>query len=365
VRSKKLHSLCLPLAAVLLLLLSSAALAGAAGSADGTAQAPGALSAKSAVLMAADTGEVLFEKDARTPRPMASTTKLMTALIACEANTPDRTIRVTDELSKTEGTCMGLKEGETVTLQALVTGAMLASGNDAANAIAVMLSGSPGTFANKMNVRARQLGMDDTHFVTPSGLDADGHEATAYDMALLGRAAAENQALASICATKSAKVSAGERTIYLSNHNRLLREYPGCAGLKTGYTKKAGRCLVTAARRKGVTLVCVTLSAPNDWADHKKLLDYGFAQMENRAGKSEDYTLAVVGGDSETVTLECPQTPILPNNVTAECVPLLRPFEYAPIAKGRIAGEVRYYSNGELICSLPLITTREVRGKRT
>jgi D-alanyl-D-alanine carboxypeptidase/D-alanyl-D-alanine carboxypeptidase (penicillin-binding protein 5/6) len=315
--------------------------------------------------MVADTGEVVFEKAAHEPRPMASTTKIMTALLACEAKTPDRTILVTDALSKTEGTSMGLKAGEKVTIQALVNGAMLASGNDAANAIAMVLGGSMDAFAEKMNARAHQLGMNDTQFVTPSGLDTEEHHSTAYDMALLGRAAIANQALARVCATKSAKVMAGERTIYLTNHNRLLREYPGCIGLKTGFTKKAGRCLVTAARRKGITLVCVTLSAPNDWSDHKKMLDYGFAQMEKRAGEKGEFSLAIVGGEVETVALECLQVPILPKDTVAEYIALMRPFEYAPITKGKIVGELQYYANGKLVCSLPLITTKEVRGKKS
>jgi len=343
----------------LVLIFSSAALAG--GADGGKAAAPGSISAKSAVLTVAETGEILYEKSAREPRPMASTTKLMTALLACEENTPGREIIVTEAVSRTEGTRMGLKAGESVPLEALVTGAMLASGNDAANAIAIMLDGSLEAFAERMNARAARLGMKDTRFVTPSGLDAEGHVSTAYDMALLGRAALENQTLAAVCAAKSAKVKIEERAVYLTNHNRLLREYPGCVGLKTGFTKKAGRCLVTAARRRGITLICVTLSAPGDWSDHKKLLDYGFRELESRVGERGQYSLTVVGGERKTVRLECPQMPPLPKNVAAEAVPLIRPFEYAPIPRGAIMGELRYYADGKLICSLPLITVKETR----
>jgi len=254
------------------------------------------VSAKSAVLMVAETGEVLYGKAEHEQRSMASTTKIMTALLACEENTPKHETRVTEAMNQVEGTGMGLKTGETVTLEALVWGAMLASGNDAANAIAIMLDGSLEAFAKKMNARAAQLNMQNTNFVTPSGLDAKEHYSTAYDMALLGSAALKNKMFSEICSTKNMKVAVGERSIYLSNHNRILREYPGCIGIKTGFTKKSGRCLVTAASRNGITLVCVTLSAPSDWSDHKKLLNFGFQQMESRAGKKQQYSLTVVGG---------------------------------------------------------------------
>jgi D-alanyl-D-alanine carboxypeptidase/D-alanyl-D-alanine carboxypeptidase (penicillin-binding protein 5/6) len=321
------------------------------------------LSALSAVLMLAETGEVLYSKAGKSKLPMASTTKLMTALIACEADTPGKTIRMSEELCTVEGSGMGLKAGDEISLRGLVLGAMLASGNDAANAIAVMLGGTQERFAAMMNRRAKELGMVNTLFVTPSGLDAPGHCSTAYDMALLARAALENPILLQICASKSAVVRLSGREIRLSNHNRLLREYEGCLGLKTGFTKKAGRCLVSAARRGGLTLVCVTLNAPSDWTDHKRLLDYGFALLDERAEEIPKLSLNVVGGREASVELECPQKPPLGAGA-ASCVALVRPFEYAPIAKGILCGELRYYSKaGKLIISLPLVTSKEVRGK--
>ncbi|MCL2023411.1 MAG: D-alanyl-D-alanine carboxypeptidase [Oscillospiraceae bacterium] len=313
------------------------------------------VSARAAVLMVAETGEILFEKNAREKRSMASTTKIMTALLACEENTPERKITVTDNMNRVEGTSMGLKTGDKVTLEALTIGALLASGNDAANAIAIGLAGNLDKFAIEMNARAMQIGMENTNFVTPSGLDHKEHYTTAYDMALLGATAIENPAFARICTKKSAKVAVDDRAAHYNNHNRLLREYQGCIGMKTGFTKKSGRCLVTAARRRGATLICVTLNASSDWSDHKKLLDFGFAALEKRVGESDEYALPLVGGKKKFVTLKPAQTPTLPKKGKPVVVPLIRPFEYAPVKKGAVAGELQYWIGGELVARVGLV----------
>ena len=195
---------------------------------------------------------------------------------------------------------MGLREGDSVSLNGLATGMLLASGNDAANAAAVKIAGSIEKFSGLMNQKAKELGMENSHFVTPSGLPNDDHYSTAADMALLARHALQNERFAAICTKSSAKLSFGNPPFdrWLYNHNRLLEDYPGCIGIKTGFTKKAGRCLVSAARRDGVTLICVTLSDPNDWRDHAALLDTGFAQTEKRelSVSTQDISLDVVGG---------------------------------------------------------------------
>ena len=230
------------------------------------------VSAASAILVDAETGRVLYEKDAHTQRLIASTTKLMTALVAVES-TPDleRVISVKPEY-QAEGSSMYLRPGEKVSLQDLLYGLLLASGNDAALAIAGGCAGDVDTFVDWMNQRAQALGMKDTHFANPNGLDAPEHYSTAYDMALLARAVLEQETLKEMVATRS--IQAAGRS--LTNHNKLLWRYEGCGGMKTGYTDAAGRTLVSCATRGEQTLICVTLKAPDDWGDHAKLFDYGF-----------------------------------------------------------------------------------------
>lgn len=230
------------------------------------------VSASSAILVDAQSGRVLFERDAHTQRRIASTTKLLTALVAVES-TPDlsRTVTITAE-HWAEGTSMYLEPGEELTLEELLYGLLLRSGNDAALAVATCCAGDVDTFVDWMNQWAQDLGMENSHFVNPNGLDEEGHYSTAYDMALLARAVLGNETLREIVATKSA-TKAGRS---LSNHNKLLWQYEGCTGMKTGYTTGAGRTLVSSAVRDGRTLVCVTLNDPNDWEDHANLFDYGF-----------------------------------------------------------------------------------------
>ena len=213
---------------------------------------------------------------------MASTTKIMTALIAVQSEQLDDVVEITKEMIEVEGSSIYLKAGEKLTLRSLVVGLLLESGNDAANAIAITLAGSKEAFADKMNEVAASLGMKNTHFVTPSGLDDDEHYTTAYDMALLGSAAMRCPEFAAIACRQSMTIDfvepAVRRTFY--NHNRLLLEMDGCSGVKTGFTKKSGRCLVSSCERDGILLIAVTLNDPDDWNDHKKMMDYGFSQVE-------------------------------------------------------------------------------------
>ncbi|HQD73306.1 MAG TPA: serine hydrolase, partial [Clostridiales bacterium] len=203
------------------------------------------ISAKAAVLMCADTGEVLFSLNKDLRLPMASTTKIMTALIALEDPSPMREIKVTKEMVAVEGTSMGLLPDDTISLYTLAAGMLLESGNDAANVTAYAIAGGLNEFAKLMNKKAKELGLKNTNFVTPSGLDADKHYSTAYDLALLGAAAIKNPLFKEICSQKSMKVEFGNPPYprWLYNHNRLLSSYEGTIGIKTGYTKKSGRCL--------------------------------------------------------------------------------------------------------------------------
>ena len=326
------------------------------------------LSARSAVLIDADTGQVLFGRNHETPMPVASTTKIMTALLLLEAGGPDVSFRVTEEMVRVEGTSMGLRAGDSVTRYALAAGMLMASGNDAANAAAIHLAGSVPAFAAIMNARARGIGMANTNFVTPSGLDAPGHLSTALDMALLGAEAIRNPLFREISSQSAMRVSFGSppelRT--LRNHNRLVRELPGCIGLKTGFTRAAGRTLVSAVERNGRTLVAVTLNAPNDWRDHKRMFEYGFAQYYEIALDDPSVPVArlpVTGGALSHAGVILANAPTAfvrtrPHHVRREL--LLRPFEYAPLAAGRVVGTARYYDGEVLLAEAPLIVQGNV-----
>jgi D-alanyl-D-alanine carboxypeptidase/D-alanyl-D-alanine carboxypeptidase (penicillin-binding protein 5/6) len=236
---------------------------------------------------------------------------------------------------------------------------MLSSGNDAANTAAIAHAGSLSAFGDKMNEKAAQIGMKNTHFVTPSGLDAENHYSTAYDMALLTAYALNNPTFCKIAGSASAAVTYGNppyrRT--LKNHNRLLTSYEGCIGVKTGFTKKSGRCLVSAATRNGATLICVTLSAPDDWQDHKNLLDYGFSQMEEKEIPSQSLSLPVVGGTSDNVTLQSQSLLLsLPKGIQNNLViqRQVSPFVYAPLSSGQKVGEVAVMYEGKTVTKIPL-----------
>ena len=230
------------------------------------------VSATAAVLMDADMGQVLYEKNGDRQMLIASTTKIMTALVALERASPADVITVKQE-HMIEGSSMYLKPGERVTVEELLYGLLLCSGNDAAEALADGCGGTA-SFVRRMNSLAGELGMEDTSFENPSGLDGQAHYSTARDMARLAAYAAGNHTFVRLCSTRS--VTIGGRT--MTNHNRLLRAVPGCIGMKTGYTRAAGRTLVSAAERDGRRLVAVTLQDGNDWADHAALYDWGFAQ---------------------------------------------------------------------------------------
>ena len=327
------------------------------------------VSAQSAVVLTADTGTVLFEKDGHTPRPVASTTKIMTALLALEAaqEQGDPLVDITQEMVAVEGSSMGLQAGDSISLTGLAAGMLLASGNDAANAAALYLDGSLESFAARMNQRAAALGMEDTHFVTPSGLDGEdaqglGHLSTACDMALLARAALEDQAFRQLCSSPSLAVEFAEpvKRVTYTNHNKLLTQYQGCVGVKTGFTKEAGRCLVSAAERDGALLIAVTLNAPNDWEDHAALLDYGFTQVEPYplAGGDVRLTVPVVGSPVEVVSLRGSNggevTLPLGQGAQVERVVRVPKFLYAPVEAGEQVGEICWYLEGQLLGSAPL-----------
>ena len=309
------------------------------------------VSAACAILVDAGSGRVLYAHNAQERRPIASTTKLMTALVAVES-TADLSEQVTiqAEDTRTEGSSMYLKPGETLTLEELLYGLLLASGNDAALAIARHCAGDVDTFLSWMNQRAADLGMADTHFATPNGLEDEDNYSTAADMALLARAFLAHKTLADMAAAKS--VTIGVRT--LVNHNKLLWRYEGCTGLKTGYTDKAGRTLVSCATRQGQTLIAVTLNDPDDWEDHAALLDYGFetypVHLLAREGERIG-SVPVSGSLVPFVSVEAYRDVAYPltqsEGVRAEV--LLPDQVRAPVKTGQIAGRITFYLGDEAI----------------
>ena len=325
------------------------------------------VSAAAAVLINAETGTIVYEKNAHEHRAMASTTKIMTALLTAEAGKLDKKFTADSFAINVEGTSMGLEEGDIVTRRALLYGMLLPSGNDAANAAAVNISGSMAEFAKLMNKKAEELGLKDTHFVNPSGLDADGHFTTAYDLAQLTRYALENPVFAEICRCADAQVEFGNPPYMrrLANSNKMLWQYEGCIGVKTGFTDNARRCLVSAAERDGVRLICVTLNAPDDWEDHRKMLDYGFTQVKaTEIVLPKPVTIPVIGGSEASVNLELSESVRLPlsesESKTVSVEAFAPQFLYAGFSAGETVGKAKIYLNGNFVREVGLVTAGEV-----
>lgn len=330
------------------------------------------VSAQSAVLYCVNNDTVLFEKNSNTKMSMASTTKILTTLITLEqAQAEDKEVTFTKEMIA-EGSSMYLKEGYKLHLSDLATGMMTVSGNDAANAAAISISGSTEDFAKVMNDKAEQIGMTSSNFVTPSGLDDENHYSTALDMAHLMAYAMSNSSFAELTAKKNAQVnfiSPESMSITYSNHNKLLSLYEYCNGGKTGYTKKSGRCLVTSAEKDGVKLIAVTLNAPDDWNDHINMYNYGFSKVTAVTDVDKDYSIQadVVGGTANSVTVKPVKTIdyVKPANSNSEVTRkvIIDSFLYAPLEKGEVVGTAQYYLDNKLLCEVPLVTTTNVEYK--
>ncbi len=315
-----------------------------------------AVSAKKAYVLDAVSGRVLYEKNATDQSLIASTTKIMTALIVCEqCNVLDR-MRIPKEAVGIEGSSMYLKEGEVLTLQELLYGLMLSSGNDAAVALAIYCGGTVEGFAALMNDKARVLGLTGTHFENPNGLDCPGHYSTAKDLAKLAAYAMENPIFYKTVSAKNIKI--GER--YLTNHNKLLWRVDGADGVKTGFTKAAGRILVSSATRDGRRLIAVTIDDPDDWDDHAALLEEGFSQYSvQRIVTAGDYvdTLEVVGGENHKVQVLAAED--FDYAITAEERPQLAipgpGFVYAPAVEGAEAGYAYVLIEGKAVGKVPVV----------
>ena len=315
------------------------------------------VSAESAVLLCADSGEVYFEKNANERLPMASTTKIMTALVAIENSNAADTVAIDRRAVGVEGSSIYLTEGELLTMENLLYALLLASANDAAAAIAIEIGGSIEEFAAMMNEKARELGLKNTHFENPHGLDSETHYTTAIDLAKLTAAALKNETFAKIVSTYKTTIPMNGGTRVLINHNKLLRSYEGAIGVKTGFTRRSGRCLVSAAKRDGLTLIAVTINDPNDWDDHKTMLDGGFAAYHRvNAMEIGEYviSLPVVGGKEQTVlcTNSSSISAIMRSDISAdecEIIAELPRFVYASVEKGEVVGKLVCRVNGEII----------------
>ncbi len=310
----------------------------------------------------------LYEKQANKRHPMASTTKIMTALVAIEETSPHEEVVISPDAVGVEGSSVYLRAGERQTMENLLYALLLASANDAAAAIAIYVGGSIEGFATLMNEKAEALGLSDTHFMNPHGLADPNHYTTAADLARITAAAMENPLFAEIVGTKHKviRVHDGESARSLSNHNRLLRSYEDCVGVKTGFTKLSGRCLVSAARRDGMLAIAVTLDAPNDWQDHTALLDYSFSCYRGQMPFGEvtpSVSLSVLGGLASYVTASAEKAPVFitPQNApNISAVIEANRMATAPIKQGNILGQIRYFANGEEIASEPLYADFDV-----
>ena len=329
----------------LLLLLPSAAAFG---------ESAPSVQAEACIVFCADDGSTLYAKNADSRRLIASTTKLMTALVCLEHASLDDVFAAQPRHCAVEGSSMYLKAGERYTVRQLLLGLLLASGNDAALAIAEHTAGSETAFVRLMNQKAQALGLRDTHFENPHGLDAGAHYSTARDLARLMCACMENPAFRSLTAVNAVNV-AGQTLI---NHNRLLRMCPGCIGGKTGYTRAAGRCLVSCCEREGMKLVCVTLSDPDDWSDHMRLYDWAYQSYALHDLSAElSFEVPVISGSRENVkAVPAPGAKLaLPRDRDTELCAELPRFVFAPVNAGDTAGMLAYWKDGRTIARFPLV----------
>ena len=312
-------------------------------------------------LLDAESGMLLAAENADARLPMASTTKIMTALVVLDRLPLEHVITVSPDAVGIEGSSVYLFAGEQITVETLLYALLLSSANDAAAALAIETAGSLEGFAALMNEKAAALGLTNTHFCNPHGLHEDGHYTTARELALLTAHALQNEKFVGIVSAQkhSVKQNGTDAARLFFNHNRLLRTYKGAIGVKTGYTKKAGRCLVSAAGRDGLTLICVTLSCPDDWKAHTALLDFGFSSYVRYTAPPKALSLPVVGGELgevallplETLSLTLPR-----DHAEIECSVELPRFLFGGFEQGKKVGNLIYRLNGIEIGRIPLVT---------
>lgn len=329
------------------------------------------ISAKAYVLMEQSTGTVILEKNSKVKMKPASTTKILTAVCAIENAMLSDKVTVSKNAAYQEGSSVYLKPGDEMTMENMIYGLMLSSGNDAAVAIAEHIAGDTEKFSNVMNNKARDIGAMDSNFENPNGLDDDKHYVTAYDLALITAYALKNDFFLKTVSLKSKVISDLKGTKrYLSNHNKMLHNYEGCIGVKTGFTKKSGRTLVTAAERNGIRLVAVTLNAPNDWDDHEKLLNKGFDTVRKQKVLNDDEVVdnvEVRKGKNEYLPVKC-EKEYYGIEISGKETDYDVLYKYdklkAPVKKGEKAGEAIVFKNGKEVFRTKLITCHGTERKK-
>lgn len=326
------------------------------------------VSAQSYCLMECDSGQITLQSNAKLRLPMASTTKIMTAILAIENMPLKKVVTVSSDACGIEGSSIYLCKDERLTAEELLYALMLESANDAACAIAIEVGGSVEQFVEMMNNKADELGLENTHFSNPHGLSAKEHYTTAEDLARLMCYCMKNKAFADITSTKRLSLEGSDDSYsrLLINHNKLLGTFDGITGGKTGYTKESGRCLVTFCERDGIKLCAVTLNAPDDWNDHKNLYAKGFTLYKRvmlEKANQREYTSPVCGGDSDLVSAALKDNiyvTLKTDSADVSRVVYMEHFYYPTIEEGQIIGSVNYFLGGKLIASAPLYATHSV-----
>ena len=315
------------------------------------------ISVEKAVVMS-DEGEILFTKEAEERSLIASTTKLMTAILALEQMGLDRVVTARPEYCAVEGSSMYLVSGERYTVRELLQGLLLASGNDAALALAAAAAGDESAFVERMNEKAKELSLTDTHFANPHGLDAEEHYSTAADLGRLMAYCMQNETFCQLTQMKGCTVHG----LTFVNHNKLLTLCRGCCGGKTGFTEAAGRCLVSCCEREGTRLICVTLDAPRDWEDHQQLYDWAFACYGQRdLTEGLCFELPVISGLEDTVSVRAePLKLLLPKDQEVQLEIELPRYVFAPLALHEEAGRVTAVSNGQSLGEVKLFYAQSV-----
>ena len=316
------------------------------------------------------TKRVLFESCAQTMRPMASTTKILTALAVIE-NAPDldKKVTVKREYCGIEGSSIYLREGEILTLKELLYALMLRSGNDCAVALACEVSGSVKDFAKLMNKTAKNLGAKSSNFVNPHGLHDENHFTTAYDLALISAFAMQNTVFREIVSSKTKKIGEGESYRYLVNKNKMLSNYGGATGIKTGFTKKAGRCLVSSAYRNGMEVVCVVLNCGAMFEESAMLLDKSFSEYEmSPLFIADEFNMSLpVDGTDRYCPIKCSHSFYYPLRKEELCRVSVKP-EYPnsitpPFKKGDEIGRLQIYLENQLLFSQKIYTIIGIKNK--
>jgi D-alanyl-D-alanine carboxypeptidase (penicillin-binding protein 5/6) len=343
-------------------------------SAEINAQIP-AIEGKSGILIEANSNKILYEKDIHRKLAMASTTKILTAIVALEKGKPDDIVTVPYDASVVEGSQVYLESGEKQRLEDLLYALMLRSGNDAAISIAKYIGKSEKGFAKLMNKKAKEIGACESNFMNPHGLDNPDHYTTAYDLGLISSYAIKNPQFRKVVSTKRWNMPwpGNEYGRLLLNKNKMLYQYQDAIGIKTGYTKKTGRCLVSAAERDGMILVSVVLADYNWWEDSKKLLDYGFENYESKEIlKSKQYNIKVAVKAGVKKFINCSNKENCKivdkkSNINNQKYSLKAEYKKdlkAPIAKGEEIGTVKIYLNGELYKKYPLTANEDLKKKQ-